>query len=339
MDMLSQGTIPPRVPFAPTIYEHAAKLLNVTPSRLARDPDLIVRGQLAAYEMYGHDLISVGVDIYNVEAEAMGCPVRYYEDNTLPSVNGVLIKDLSDLENLELPDPAKDGRMPVMIEACEALKAEIGDEVYVSAAIVGPFTLAAILRGYEDFLTDLMFEEEFAAAQLKFAAEVGICYANALVKKGIGVAINESWITPPLLSPNLLRDRVLEVEKYTISNIKKAGAASVTLISGGNTTPIAEYLVQTGTSLLMADSQTDQKAYKLLCEKQNINLRASIDSKIVETGNEAEMESAAKKVIENCAANGRFIFGCGVVSLDTEPTNVVKLKHIVEKLNPYKAGA
>jgi uroporphyrinogen decarboxylase len=285
--------------------------------------------------MYKHDLVSVGVDIYNIEAEALGCPMIYYEDNTLPSIDGAIILDPSDLKNLSVPDPTKAGRMPMFIEACQRINAKIGKEVPVGGTIVGPFTLAAILRGFENFLMDLLFEEEFAQEQLKFASHIALEYAKGFIKNGIGVSINESWITPPLLSPNLFKEKVFDIEKELITNIKAEGATSVALISGGNTTPIADYLVQTGTSLLMADANTEQKAYKSLCEKMNINLRASIESKIVELGNEEEMTLAVQKVIDNCASNGRFIFGCGVVSYNTSPENVIKLKGIVEKLNPY----
>ncbi|WP_422880119.1 uroporphyrinogen decarboxylase family protein [Neomoorella glycerini] len=48
----------------------------------------MVRGQLQAYELYGHDLVTVGIDIYNVEAEAMGCPVQYFDDEAIPAIAG-----------------------------------------------------------------------------------------------------------------------------------------------------------------------------------------------------------------------------------------------------------
>ncbi len=339
MQQLGKGVIPPRIPFCPTIYEHAASLVHVTPSQMAKSPDLLVEGQLAAYETYRHDLITVGVDIYNVEAEALGCPMIFYENATLPSTNGIVINEASDLKNLRTPDPLKDGRMPMILEACERINEKVGNEVLVSGTIVGPFTLAAILRGFENFLMDLLYEEEFAEEQLRFASQVGLAFAKAYISKGIGIAINESWITPPLLSPSLFREKVLGFEKALIGNIKDSGLKSIALISGGNTTPIADSLVQTGTSLLMADANTDQKAYKQLCEKWGISLRASVESKLVESGDEAAMEAAVRKVVGNCAANGRFIFGCGVVSYNTAPENVLKLKSIVEKHNPYSKGS
>lgn len=336
MNLISKGIIPPRIPFAPTIFEHAAKIMNVTPSKMANDIDLIVQGQLAAFEMYNHDIISVGVDIYNIEAEALGSSIIYYDDATVPAIEGTIVNNSSDLKNLSIPNPIKSGRMPIFMEACKIIKSRIGQEVPVSGTIVGPFTLSAILRGFENFLMDLMFDEEFALEQLEFASKVGFAYAKGFIDNGIGIAINESWITPPLLSPGLFKEKIFKIEKDLIRKMKEKGLNSVALISGGNTTSIADMLVKTGTSLLMADSNTDQKMYKKLCEQWKINLRASIASKIVEEGNIEEMEAAAKQVIDNCAENGRFIFGCGVVSYNTEPQNVLNLRGIVEKLNPYK---
>lgn len=220
LSTLSLDKLPPRVPFAPTIYEHAAGILHVTPSRMAKDADLIVSGQLKAYELYKHDIISVGVDIYNIEAEALGCPIVFYDDETLPATNGVLLSNPSDLKNITVPNPYKDGRMPVFLEAGRRIHERIGNEVPVNGTIVGPFTLAAILRGFEDFLMDLLFEPEFALQQLRFAMEVGLSYAGAFVEKGLGVAINESWIAPPLLSPDLFKRCVFDFEKEMIGNLK-----------------------------------------------------------------------------------------------------------------------
>ncbi len=58
-------------------------------------------------------------------------------------------------------------------------------------------------------------------------------------------------------------------------------------------------------------------------------MRASIASKIVENGNEDEMRAAVTEVINDCRDYSGFIFGCGIVSYDTKPENVLKLKEIV----------
>lgn len=333
--LLNHNVIPPRIPFAPVIYEHAASLTGVNTSDLARDEDLIVKGQLAAYEHYRHDLVSVGVDIYNIEAEALGCKVSYFTDSTIPSIAEPIVSNYDDLRKLRIPNPATDGRMPMYISATRRINEIIGNEVFVSGTIVGPFTLAAILRGFEPFVMDFLMDEEFAIEQLKFTSEVCFTYAKAFIDMGVGISINESWIAPPLLSPEIFKSTVFTFEQQLIGRIKSHGLKNVALICGGDTSAIAPSLAQTGSSLLMADSNSDQVAYKKLCSEYKINLRASIESSLLQRGNYEHLEKAVKEVIAKCSENGRFIFGCGVVSGDTSVNSVLMLKALVEKYNPY----
>ena len=90
-------------------------------------------------------------------------------------------------------------------------------------------------------------------------------------------------------------------------------------------------MVITGTSLLLADSECDRIYYKKVCKENNILMRASISSKVVEDGNEDIMKKEAYKVIDECIDYNKFIFGCGIVSYDTKPENVIKLKNIVRE--------
>jgi uroporphyrinogen decarboxylase len=42
---------------------------------------------IESYKAYGHDLVTVGIDIYNIEAEAFGCPVRRFDNHDIPAVH------------------------------------------------------------------------------------------------------------------------------------------------------------------------------------------------------------------------------------------------------------
>lgn len=332
MMRLAQGKLPDRVPFVPTIYEHAAALIGVTPSEMAKSKELIIKGQLAAYELYGHDLVAVGIDIYNLEAEALGCKIQYFANKSIPSVcSHILSKDKEALHELTVPDPEAAGRMPLLLEAAAAIQQEIGGEVLVSAAAIGPFTLAALLRGFEPFILDLLRDPSYAGEVLDFATEVSAAFGKAMVKRGLGVAINDSWITPPLLSPKLYKNFVLERHQKLIKELKEAGAPNVGLISGGNTQPISEYLVQTGSSLIMADHGVDLAAYKAKAEAAGMTLRGNVKSSLMETGTEEEIIAQAREVLAVGAPGGRFVFGCGVVPLDTDPARVLLLKKFAEE--------
>lgn len=327
--VMAKGEIPKEIPFIPTIFEHSARVIGKTPSEIAQDEDLIVESQIACYEIYRHDLISIGVDIYNIEYEALGAKVFFPENQELPSISETMISTSDDIDKLKIPDPEKDGRMPMFLNAVQRVNEKVGNEVIVNGTVVGPFTLAAIMRGFENFVMDLVMEPEFAYKLMEFANKVSLAFAESFIKRGVGLSINESWIAPPLLSPAFYSENVVGYEKSLIQSIKKLGQKNVALISGGNTTDIVDDMITTGTSLLLADSECDRHYYKKVCAKNNILMRASIASKIVEDGNEIKMREAADEVIKDCRDYSGFIFGCGIVSYDTKPENVVKLKQIV----------
>ncbi|MFW5980576.1 MAG: uroporphyrinogen decarboxylase family protein [Halanaerobiaceae bacterium] len=332
-NLMNQGKMPPRIPFIPTIYEHAARIINKTPSQIARNEDLLVKAQLAGYETYQPDLVSTGVDIYNVEAEAMGVEVKYPDNEEIPSLTGNLIQEKADLGKLKIPDPETDARMPLFLKAVERINRGIGNEVMVNGTVTGPFTLAAILRGFENFITDILTDPEFASKIMELTAKVSLKYSSAFLKRGVGVSVNESWISPPLLSPDLFRKYVFEKEKEIIRKIRAQGTDNVALISGGNTTVIAPCLVKTGSSLLLADYNTDQEYFKNLCAEHGIFLRASIESRVVEKGSKTEIQKQVSEVINTCSDYHKFILGCGVVSYDTPVERILELKNMVEKFS------
>jgi uroporphyrinogen decarboxylase len=287
-----------------------------------------VEGQLKAYELYGHDLLSVGVDIYNPEAEAIGCRVRYFNDESIPAIEKHVLEEKTAFPRLKMPDPEHSGRLPLLLDAASRIKNKLSGEVPVNGTVVGPFTLAALLRGYENFVLDMVTDPSFAGELLDFTAEAGLAYGKAIIERGLGLSINESWISPPLLSPTLYREFAFPRQKFLIERLKEAGALSVGLISGGNTTAIADLLVQAGSSILMADWGTDLAFYKEKAEQARIILRGSIESRLLENGTREEIAVQARHVLGIGMTGGRFILGCGVLPFGADPEKVLFLKSI-----------
>jgi len=74
------------VPFSPSVYGHCALLIGRTPWDVSRDGELLYQAQAEAYRRYEHRPVVVGVDIYNLEAEALRGvgPVRMTETAGFP---------------------------------------------------------------------------------------------------------------------------------------------------------------------------------------------------------------------------------------------------------------
>ena len=76
-----------KIPFSPSIYEHAARWAGRSPWDVSRDPELLFEGHRRAYLEYGHTPIVVGIDIYNLEAEAYGAEVAHPEGDGIPAIH------------------------------------------------------------------------------------------------------------------------------------------------------------------------------------------------------------------------------------------------------------
>ena len=100
---------PPRaVPlFLPAIYEHKAWFIQSTPSAFSRDGDLLTRALLAEYEAIGPDALAIGVDVYNLEAESVGCTVSFYEgdDTSIQASNRATTSSTSATISRKLLNP------------------------------------------------------------------------------------------------------------------------------------------------------------------------------------------------------------------------------------------
>ena len=130
--------------FAPSVYEHCARLIGRSPWDVSRDPGLLFEGQAEAYRRYGHRPVVVGVDIYNLEAEAYGATVQQPDGDGIPAITTPLVSSAAQFRDLPAFDPDVSGRLPLVIAVGCRLKAEFPD-ADVRVPLSGPFSIAASL--------------------------------------------------------------------------------------------------------------------------------------------------------------------------------------------------
>jgi uroporphyrinogen decarboxylase len=291
---------------------------------------------LAAYERYSHDLVTLGVDIYNLEAEALGAEVGYYDSIDIPGIKEPILHDPRQLREWSIPDPGKDGRLPMFIEAGSRVKAALQGKVLVGGSVCGPFTLACILRGIDHFLLDSIRNPAFFVDTLRFCNDVAQVYGKALISAGLGLSINESFCNQPFISPNTYARLVLPIHQKMIRSFKDMGMKNVGLIIGGDTLAMAPHLLRTGTSILIADYNTDHAAFKKAAIEAQVAVRGNVDPKLLEFGGEAELRPAAQKVIDACKQGGRFMLGTGVVPYHAKPENLDFLSDLTKTKGSYE---
>jgi uroporphyrinogen decarboxylase len=317
-----------KVPFVPAVYEHKARLIGRSPSEVCASLDLLLEALDKEIEVYDPDLLTVGIDVYNVEAEAVGCEVRYFgRSPDVPGIVGPIVEGPGGLGRLRRPDPGHDGRMPLFLEAAAQAAQARGRDMTVRGAVTGPFSLACALAGTEAVLVATLEEPGFVRELLAFAAQVTIDFGTAFLARGVEPVLFDSKASPGAASPRVFREFVMPVYRdRVIPELRGAGAKTLPLIIGGDTTPILEDLLATGAGQLLCDAGADLGLFLKRCREERRALRASVDAKLVHGGRPGQIREAARGLLLESVGQPGFLFGCGVVAYDCEPRNVIALR-------------
>jgi uroporphyrinogen decarboxylase len=320
-----------RIPFAPAIYEHKGALIGRSPSEICRNPEFLYAGLSRELQTYDPDMLVIGIDVYNVEAEALGCKVVYFEDsNDVPAIVEPIIDGHAGLEKLGVPDPTSQGRMPLYLEVAQRLAREIGEEIILRGAVTGPYSMAAELIGAEQFVILTVEDPEFAREAVEFCARVTVEFGKAFLRCGVEPIIFDSRATPTLASPRIVKQLVMPVyREYVLPELKAAGGRFLPLIIGGNTTSIIDDLIATGATQFLSDYPANLNKWCAKARAAGVPLRANVDALLVNRGPASEIRRQALRILKDFRDQPGFLLGCGIVDYQGKRENVMAIHQAI----------
>jgi uroporphyrinogen decarboxylase len=287
---------------------------------------------LAAYRTYGHDLVTVGIDIYNVEAEALGCQIRY--DPTSAMIPGVVShplagEEMPDPERLAIPQPGPGNRLGVLADAAGRVVDAIGEEVWVYGCMGGPFTQAVELRGFDDLVVDIVTRPEAVHRLMARTTQLAIEQAERLSRRGAGVYLYESWATVPLITPDLFRRFVVPYNRQVIAEVRRRfRTPPPALIMGGNVSLLIDFLLEADSSLVVCDFNADFDLIRSRTAGRPVMVRGCVDPKAIGRGAWDEIARAVDALARKSRGMSAFVWGCGCVPYPTPPANVLRFKDL-----------
>lgn len=214
----------------PELIGVTATLTGVPIKEYVTSGKTLAECQLAAQRMIGHDAVFAMADLC-VEAEAIGCQVKYPSDN-YPYVVKPAIKDHSELSRLSLPDPRKDGRMPEMLNAMRILKAAVGGRIPVMGHVTGPITLASRIMDIEKMLYLIVDHPDRFSEVLEFCERVSLAFALEMLKEGAdGIIIFDPAASPAVLPAKIFRQFERSPVKAIFSAVREAQPDVITWYS------------------------------------------------------------------------------------------------------------
>ncbi len=309
--------------FTPVVYEHAARFVGRSPWDVSRDGELLFEAHRLAYAEYRQQVVCVGIDIYNLEAEAYGAAVEAGSPDAIPAIRQPLLGTLE--EGLDLPpfDPARDGRLPMVLDTARRLR-EALPEAEVRVPVAGPFSVAFNLLGINQLCLEAALRPELTARWLLHLADNQAVLCRAVARAGLDIAFFESAAAPPLLSPGQFREVALPALSRMLGLASQALGHSVPCIMGGNTYPIVDDLLSTGTNFLVCNAETDQAAFtaRVAACRPEVRVRVNLDPAVLVTDDRAALLAEVDRVLAACAGRDTCVIGTGALPLETPPANV-----------------
>jgi uroporphyrinogen decarboxylase len=256
---------PDRCNIVPLITSHSAKVKGVKLRDYYTNGEMMARAQIAAYEEYGHDAISIFSEV-GIIAEAMGSEFDYPEDD-LPVFKKPILTE-TDIDNIQIPNPEKDKRLPVYLEAIEYAYQALGDKVPILAYVPAPFTTGMMLSEADKFLIQTIKEPEYIKKVLKKSAEAAIEFCYHIIDAGGLPILVDPLASSSVISPKTYKEFALPYERAVIDFLHRYDL-DVILHICGNTTPILDLLPETHADLI----SIDRVDLKTVLEKLSTRLR------------------------------------------------------------------
>lgn len=204
--------IPDRVPVYAQMHEFAMHELGIPAKTFYTSPEILTPATLEIAERYGIDVGYVDYDGYNIEAEALGQKMVFFE-NHIPDVDrsSPMITGPDDLDKIRTPDFDTAGRFAKVIEMHEIFVKLTG--LPPSLQFCAPFSMAANIRGIENLIMDILMNPDFARKLFDAIVEEvlapWILYQKKHFPNAAGIAGADATASLPILNLEIIEEWVM----------------------------------------------------------------------------------------------------------------------------------
>jgi len=315
-----------RVPCVPLILNHAARILGVTIREYTTDGTVMGRSHVAAWHLYGHDLITIFADT-GILAEALGTKLEYPEDD-VPRVVGPIVARPEDADTVVHVDPRRAGRLPVYLEAVRHCVREVGDKVFVAVCYPAPFTVAAALRGTDIFARDVLKRPALAHALLEKSSVLVEEFAEAVAEAGATPALVDPVATGSIISRSVFQEFALPGTRSALAKIKSLRHPAILHICG-RTSSIIDLMADSGAAVLSIDQislrEAREKVGGRVCIMGNVR-----PAETLLNGTPDDVRREARQCLADCRTSpGGYILSSGCeVPINSPRENVLALMEV-----------
>jgi uroporphyrinogen decarboxylase len=337
VERVLSGGIPDRVPTSLHNFMMSAYASGLSFGEYLQSGEAMAEGGIKAWRDYGQDLVILENGTMAL-AQACGCKVEYLI-RSAPALKKPVLSSLEDVDRLVMPDVYHAHPLRENLKATRLVVQEIGRQAFVMGrADQGPYSLASMLLGIEDFLIAVLDPENRAKLHrlLEFTTEVVYRYAVAQAEAGAHMtSIGESLSGPDVSSPKVYREYEWPYAKKLVERLNQKGILLAYHICG-NATRIARDMVSTGAALLELDYKCDLVQIKAAVQGNTSVLGVIDPSEVLALGTPETVVARAKEELAVMAPGGGFVLspGCALPPM-TPPANIHALIETAVRYGRY----
>jgi len=332
------GGVADFVPIIPQAFMFAIETAGMKMSDVTYSGKNMAKAHAISQEKYGYDCCVIDFDDATI-AEAVGAKVIFRDDEpAIVDEHNPFWKNLRDVYDTPMPDLLNSGRINQWLEATERLNEMVGDHVMIMGrADQGPFSVASLLRGTENFMMDLITEDKKVIADaIDFCRKVGVQFAKLQKDAGAHItSIGDALAGPNLISPEMYLEFAWEPEKKYTEEIQAYGIPFSIHICG-DTNSIIKKMGETGAKVIEIDWKLDMKMAREVLPETTV-LMGNVDPSFpLVLGKEADVERAVERVIALTQGRGLFMSSGCAMGRNTPPANFKAMIAATKKYGSYE---
>jgi len=285
---------------------------------------IMAESQIQAIKKYDYDWAWLQVDDC-IEFEVMGVGVKG-GGNILPATCDYLPFSYETFNNLKMPKFKTERRMPILLDAINRIKDELGDSVCVTGRCAAPLSSVTLLYGMMPTYLGFFDNPQLIKDTLKFFIEMQSLWGIEQIKAGADALwFGDCNASGHLIDVDTYMEYAFEGVKVCADNYKKEGAWSFYHASE-HSIPHLKIMAKTGVSAVSAGPGVDigevKKAIgKEVCVIGNVN---PIETLLEKTAEQVYEDS--KEVMLKGKPDGGYLYNSGeMIPRDVPEENILAM--------------
>lgn len=313
----------------------AAREEGISMKEFGEDPQSAANAFIHAAEKYDTDGLLIDVSTATL-AGSLSVPVDYPHDEPART-HGSLITSLEEVSALPPVDVARDRGIQHWLEITRIVKTHFGEEKFIRGNCdQAPFSLASMVRGSQELMTDLLLDPEGVHKLLAYTTEAGLQFIRLMAGTGAHMVSNgDSVAGPEMIPPEYYMEFAFPYEKQLVNEAHRLGLP-YTLHICGDTGVILEDMVKTGADALELDYLTDIHKIYEHCHKSTLMIGNLDPSGVLRYGSPGLVKKKTLELLEIYKDSPRLMVNAGcALPPDTPPENI---RSMIETTHGFPAG-